>query len=108
MYGPGGPDDNRVGDILPNGENVIEGAIVGLGPHLTGVVHLHELGRNPDAAAGLPDAAFDDAGDIERGADLANSGAHSFEREGEVREATRITFVRVSLAVSSSARPLLK
>ena len=57
--------DDRLGDLVLDRENVVEVAVVALGPHVVAGRAVDQLGGDPHPAAGLADAAFEHVADAE-------------------------------------------
>jgi hypothetical protein len=63
---------DQLGDLLLDGEDVLELAVEALRPHLIAVVGARQLNPDAQAVAGLAHAAVEHRGDAEPGADLAH------------------------------------
>ena len=61
-----GPDlfDDRSGDVVLDGKDIVHRPVVGFGPELKSVLDLDELDRDADAVACSSDAAFENGRDI--------------------------------------------
>ena len=67
--------DDRADDLVLHGENIVERAIVALRPEVIAGCRVDELGRDPDARAGPPHAAFEDIADTELPTDTPHVAA---------------------------------
>ena len=64
--------DDRLGDLILDGEHVRHLAVVALRPEVIAVGRAYELRRDADPVAGLAHTPFQDVLHIELGADLAD------------------------------------
>src|SRR5262249_41394337 len=71
-----------VGDLVLDGEDVRQLAVVRLRPEVVAVGDVDQLGADPQPVAGLADAALQDGADAELFADLADVLVAALEGEG--------------------------
>src|SRR5262249_4606948 len=64
--------DNVAGDLVLNGEDVLKGAVVALGPDMMAARGINKLCIDAHAVAGFAHAAFKDVADAEIAADFAH------------------------------------
>src|SRR5262249_54107846 len=64
--------DNAAGDLVLNGKDVLEGAVVALGPDMMAACSVDELRGDTNAVAGLSHAAFEYVAYAEIAADFAD------------------------------------
>lgn len=64
--------DNAAGDLVLNGKNVLESAVVALGPDVMAARSVNKLRGDANAIAGLPHAAFEYVAHAEIAADFAH------------------------------------
>src|SRR5262245_52867359 len=62
--------NDRPGNLILNGEDILQLAVVTLGPAVRAGNGIDELGADADAIAGATDAAFEDIAHAELAADL--------------------------------------
>src|SRR6516225_12390159 len=72
------------GNLVLHRENVVERAIVALGPDMPAAPRLDQLCRQTDAVASLAQAAFEDIAHAELAADLLHVDGAAFEGKGRV------------------------
>jgi hypothetical protein len=61
---------DRLGDLILNFEDVLQLAVVPLGPDVKALRDIDELNRDPHPVTRSPNAALEDRGDVQRVADL--------------------------------------
>ena len=70
-----------LGDLILNGEDIFELAIITLRPEVVAVSHVDELRRDAKPVAGFPHAALQHRVDLESASDLADVLVFFLERE---------------------------
>ena len=73
--------DDGTGDVVLNLEDVVDLAVVGLGPDVEAVVGTDELRRYAQDVAGLAHAAFEYVGDAERLGDIGDGDLLALEEK---------------------------
>ena len=76
--------DHVLGDLILDGEDVVERPVVALRPEVSAALRLDELPGDPNPVAALPHATLEDVTDPELPADLADVNVAALVREARV------------------------
>ena len=75
---------DRLRDLVLDGEDVGQIAVVAIGPEMRPVLRIDQLRVDADALARLSDAAFENVGDVEAPAHLLHVGVLALVGEGRI------------------------